>query len=214
MIKKESNTTIEKIISKELAKDKVFENPFNQFSLWFDEAKQFETFEPTAAVLSTIDKENHPSARTILLKDVNEKGFVFYTNYGSKKAKELTSNPNASLLFLWKELQRQVRIEGTTEKVSRKESEEYFHSRPRESQIGAWASAQSSVIPDRKSLDDKFEEYRKKFGEDEIPLPDFWGGYILVPNYFEFWQGRPNRLHDRICYKLENNNWKIFRLAP
>ena len=214
MIKKESNTTIEKIISKELAKDKVFENPFNQFSLWFDEAKQFETFEPTAAVLSTIDKENHPSARTILLKDVNEKGFVFYTNYGSKKAKELTSNPNASLLFLWKELQRQVRIEGTTEKVSRKESEEYFHSRPRESQIGAWASAQSSVIPDRKSLDDKFEEYRKKFGEDEIPLPDFWGGYILVSNYFEFWQGRPNRLHDRICYKLENNNWKIFRLAP
>ena len=214
MIKKESNTTIEKIISKELAKDKVFENPFNQFSLWFDEAKQFETFEPTAAVLSTIDKENHPSARTILLKDVNEKGFVFYTNYGSKKAKELTSNPNASLLFLWKELQRQVRIEGTTEKVSRKESEEYFHSRPRESQIGAWASAQSSVIPDRKSLDDKFEKYREKFGEDEIPLPDFWGGYILVSNYFEFWQGRPNRLHDRICYKLENNNWKIFRLAP
>jgi len=212
--KKESNTTIEKIISKELAKDKVFENPFNQFSLWFDEAKQFETFEPTAAVLSTIDKENHPSARTILLKDVNEKGFVFYTNYGSKKAKELTSNPNASLLFLWKELQRQVRMEGTTKKVSRKESEEYFHSRPRESQIGAWASAQSSVIPDRKSLDDKFEEYRKKLGEDEIPLPDFWGGYILVPNYFEFWQGRPNRLHDRICYKLENNNWKIFRLAP
>lgn len=214
MNKKESNTTIEKIISKELAKDKVFENPFNQFSLWFDEAKQFETFEPTAAVLSTIDKENHPSARTILLKDVNEKGFVFYTNYGSKKAKELTSNPNASLLFLWKELQRQVRIEGTTEKVSRKESEEYFHSRPRESQIGAWASAQSSVIPDRKSLDDKFEKYREKFGEDEIPLPDFWGGYILVSNYFEFWQGRPNRLHDRICYKLENNNWKIFRLAP
>jgi pyridoxamine 5'-phosphate oxidase len=214
MVNNKNSKFIEKFISKKLSEKILLPDPFRQFNLWFDEAKQFEAFEPTAAVLSTVGKENHPSSRTVLLKDVNKTGFVFYTNYESRKAKELTFNPNASLLFLWKELQRQVRIEGTAEKVSHEESEEYFHTRPRESQIGAWASDQSSIIPDRKSLDDKFEEYSRKFGEDEIPLPDFWGGYILIPNYFEFWQGRPNRLHDRICYKLENKMWKIFRLAP
>ena len=214
MINDKNKNIGEKIISKELSEDQLLSDPFMQFNIWFDEAKQFETFEPMAAILSTVGKENHPSSRTVLIKDVNETGFLFYTNYGSKKAKDLATNSNASLLFLWKELQRQVRIEGTTEKVGHEESEEYFHTRPRESQIGAWASAQSSVIPDRKSLDDRFEEYRKKFGENEIPLPDFWGGYVLIPNYFEFWQGRPNRLHDRICYEFGNKDWKIFRLAP
>jgi len=201
-------------IIKELSKDKVPKNPFDLFNVWYDEAKKSETAEPTAAVLATTDNKNHPTARTILLKGINGKGFVFYTNYKSKKAMDLFSNPDATLLFLWKELQRQIRIEGYTEKVSRKESEEYFHSRPRDSQIGAWASSQSSIIPDRKSLEDKFDEYKKKFSEDEIPLPDFWGGYVLIPDYFEFWQGRPSRLHDRICYKSENKKWNIFRLAP
>ncbi|MCG6958728.1 pyridoxamine 5'-phosphate oxidase [bacterium BMS3Abin03] len=199
---------------KELSEDDVLSNPFEQFNVWFDEANQTEIVEPTAAILSTVGENNHPSARTILLKEVNEKGFVFYTNYESKKAKDIASNPNISLLFLWKEQQRQVRIVGQSEKISREESEKYFRTRPRESQIGAWASHQSSVIPDRKSLDNKFEEYRKKFGDKEIPLPDFWGGYVIIPNYFEFWQGRPGRLHDRICYKFEDQEWRIFRLAP
>ena len=206
--------TEEKRIIKELSEDDVLSNPFEQFNVWFDEAKQSEIVEPTAAILSTVGEDNHPSARTILLKEVNEKGFVFYTNYESKKAKDIASNPNISLLFLWKEQQRQVRIVGQSEKISREESEKYFRTRPRESQIGAWASHQSSVIPDRKSLDNKFEEYRKKFGDKEIPLPDFWGGYVIIPNYFEFWQGRPGRLHDRICYKFEDQEWRIFRLAP
>ena len=206
--------TEERRIIKELSEDDVLSNPFEQFNVWFDEAKQSEIVEPTAAILSTVGEDNHPSARTILLKEVNEKGFVFYTNYESKKAKDIASNPNISLLFLWKEQQRQVRIVGQSEKISREESEKYFRTRPRESQIGAWASNQSSVIPDRKSLDNKFEEYRKKFGDKEIPLPDFWGGYVIIPNYFEFWQGRPGRLHDRICYKFEDQEWRIFRLAP
>lgn len=206
--------TEERRIIKELSEDDVLSNPFEQFNVWFDEAKQSEIVEPTAAILSTVGEDNHPSARTILLKEVNEKGFVFYTNYESKKAKDIASNPNISLLFLWKEQQRQVRIVGQSEKISREESEKYFRTRPRESQIGAWASHQSSVIPDRKSLDNKFEEYRKKFGDKEIPLPDFWGGYVIIPNYFEFWQGRPGRLHDRICYKFEDQEWRIFRLAP
>ena len=206
--------TEERRIIKELSEDDVLSNPFEQFNVWFDEANQTEIVEPTAAILSTVGENNHPSARTILLKEVNEKGFVFYTNYESKKAKDIASNPNISLLFLWKEQQRQVRIVGQSEKISREESEKYFRTRPRESQIGAWASHQSSVIPDRKSLDNKFEEYRKKFGDKEIPLPDFWGGYVIIPNYFEFWQGRPGRLHDRICYKFEDQEWRIFRLAP
>ena len=206
--------TEERRIIKELSEDDVLSNPFEQFNVWFDEANQTEIVEPTAAILSTVGEDNHPSARTILLKEVNEKGFVFYTNYESKKAKDIASNPNISLLFLWKEQQRQVRIVGQSVKISREESEKYFRTRPRESQIGAWASHQSSVIPDRKSLDNKFEEYRKKFGDKEIPLPDFWGGYVIIPNYFEFWQGRPGRLHDRICYKFEDQEWRIFRLAP
>ena len=214
MSKDQANEIRDNIINRELSEVNVPINPFDLFNTWFEEAKSSEVPEPTAAILATTEKENHPSVRTILLKGVSKKGFIFYTNYNSRKAKELDVNPNASLLFLWKELQRQIRIEGIVEKVSRVESEEYFHSRPRESQIGAWASNQSSVIPNRKSLDDKFEEYRKKFGEEEIPLPDFWGGYILVPNYFEFWQGRPGRLHDRVCYKSDKDKWNIFRLSP
>ena len=201
-------------IKTQLSEETVSKDPINQFKQWYAEAEKSEVLEPSASILSTADKNSFPSARTVLLKGVEERGFVFYTNYISKKAKDLSENPNASLLFLWKELERQVRIEGKVEKVSGQDSEKYFHSRPKESQISAWVSVQSSIIPDRKYLDDKFEEYNKKFGDGEIPLPDYWGGYILLPLYFEFWQGRENRLHDRICYKKENKGWKIFRLAP
>src|SRR3972149_7771881 len=194
-------------IKTQLSEETVSKDPINQFKQWYAEAEKSEVLEPSASILSTADKNSLPSARTVLLKGVEERGFVFYTNYISKKAKDLSENPNASLLFLWKELERQVRIEGKVEKVSGQDSEKYFHSRPKESQISAWVSVQSSIIPDRKYLDDKFEEYNKKFGGGEIPLPDYWGGYILLPLYFEFWQGRENRLHDRICYKKENKGW-------
>ena len=151
-------------IKTQLSEETVSKDPINQFKQWYAEAEKSEVLEPSASILSTADKNSFPSARTVLLKGVEERGFVFYTNYISKKAKDLSENPNASLLFLWKELERQVRIEGKVEKVSGQDSEKYFHSRPKESQISAWISAQSSIIPDRKFLDDKFEEYNKKFG--------------------------------------------------
>jgi pyridoxamine 5'-phosphate oxidase len=165
-------------------------------------------------MLSTADVNGNPSARIVLLKEIDDSGFVFYTNYGSRKGKDLKENPKAALTFFWDELLRQIRIEGRIEKISKETSKKYFSSRPRESQIGAWVSAQSSVIPNREILENKFDELEEKFGNEEIPLPDFWGGYRVIPNYFEFWQGRENRLHDRICYKKENDEWKIFRIAP
>ncbi|GBD86296.1 pyridoxine/pyridoxamine 5'-phosphate oxidase [bacterium BMS3Abin03] len=189
-------------------------DPFGQFDKWFDEVLKCEITYPNAMVLATTDNSLVPSVRTVLLKSIDEQGAVFFTNYESRKGKELNINPRASLLFFWKELERQVRIEGTIEKIGREKSEEYFHSRPRESQLSAWVSHQSEVIPGRKFLEEKFEQLKNKFGDDEIPLPDFWGGYRVVPDYFEFWQGRENRLHDRICYKKENAGWKIFRLSP
>jgi pyridoxamine 5'-phosphate oxidase len=164
--------------------------------------------------LATVDPEGMPSIRTILLKELDEHGFVFFTNYNSRKANDLLQNPKGSILFYWKELERQVRIEGVIEKISIEKSEEYFHTRPRDSQIAAWVSKQSEKIPDRDHLDKKFNEYTAKFGNREIPLPQFWGGYRLIPNYFEFWQGMENRLHDRICYRKKDKNWDIFRLAP
>jgi pyridoxamine 5'-phosphate oxidase len=165
-------------------------------------------------MLSTADVNGNPSARIVLLKEIDDSGFVFYTNYGSRKGKDLKENPKAALTFFWDELLRQIRIEGRIEKISKETSKKYFSSRPRESQIGAWVSAQSSVIPNREILENKFDELEEKFGNEEIPLPHFWGGYRVIPNYFEFWQGRENRLHDRICYKKENDEWKIFRIAP
>jgi pyridoxamine 5'-phosphate oxidase len=149
-----------------------------------------------------------------LLKEIDDRGFIFYTNYESRKGKDLKENPKAALNFFWDEPPRQIRIEGRIQKISREASKKYFSTRPRENQIGAWVSAQSSVIPNRKFLENKFDELEEKFSNEEIPLPDFWGGYRLIPNYFEFWQGRENRLHDRICYKNENDEWKIFRLSP
>ncbi|MCH7962669.1 MAG: pyridoxamine 5'-phosphate oxidase [Bacteroidetes bacterium] len=198
----------------ELNETSVNKNPFIQFIKWYESVLNSNLNEPTAMMLSTADVNGNPSARIVLLKEIDDSGFVFYTNYESRKGKDLKENPKAALTFFWDELRRQIRIEGRIEKISRETSKEYFSSRLSESQIGAWVSAQSTVIQNREFLENKFDELKEKFGNEEIPLPDFWGGYRLIPNYFEFWQGRENRLHDRICYKKENDEWKIFRLAP
>ncbi len=196
----------------ELLEDKIDKNPFRQFKIWFDDVLESHIYEPNAMILSTCS-ENKPSSRVVLLKGFNESGFKFFTNYNSRKGKELSSNPNAALLFYWMELERQVRIEGRIEKLSREESLEYFNSRPLESRYGALASNQSEIIPNREYLEKKFYELKEKFG-DNPPMPDNWGGFILKPEMFEFWQGRPGRLHDRIAYEKVNSNWKIYRLSP
>lgn len=197
-----------------LSEESVRNNPFEQFSIWMGEVLNFGLIEPNAMILSTASLDALPTSRTVLLKEFSENGFVFYTNYQSAKAKDLSENPYASLLFLWLPLQRQVRITGKVKKVSRAVSRKYFVSRPKDSQIGAWASHQSSVIPNRFYLDARFEFFNKKFKNRSVPLPPFWGGYRLIPNSFEFWQGRNSRLHDRIKYTLVKKKWKIERLSP
>ena len=194
----------------------VAENPFLQFEKWFQEAMNSDVLEPNAMTLATASTSGQPSARIVLLKAFDERGFVFYTNYHSTKAQEITENPQAALVFLWLELQRQVRIEGRIEKVSSEETLAYFQSRPRGSQIGAYASPQSQVIEDRTVLEENVSRLNKKYEDSEaLPLPDFWGGYRVIPTKIEFWQGRSSRLHDRIVYKVTaDNNWKIERLAP
>ena len=200
--------------SKKLDESNVSSNPFGQFSEWMREAIDAEILDPNAMTLATADKNGVPSARIVLLKSIDEKGLVFYTNYESKKGKELAENPKASVVFFWKELERQLRIVGAVERISKKESKEYFLTRPYESQIGALVSKQSSEIKNRKSLEEKFEEIKNKYPENKVPLPEFWGGFRIVPDRFEFWQGRPNRLHDRIAYLKEKGKWKIVRLSP
>lgn len=191
------------------------ENPIDQFGFWFDQALQSGLLEPNAMILSTADIKSNPSSRVVLLKGCNREGFTFYSNYGSRKSRDLEENPKASMVFFWAELERQIRIEGSVEKLSRQESEEYFHSRPFESQIGAWASHQSSVLKSRDELEKTHEIMASKFKGKTVPLPDFWGGYILRPHRLEFWQGRPNRLHDRLAYrKVETDKWIVERLAP
>lgn len=197
-----------------LDENKIKNNPLDQFTIWFDEAIDAEVTEPNAMILSTISKDGFPSSRTVLLKGLEENGFIFFTNYGSEKGKEITQNNKVSLLFLWLDLERQVRIGGKAIKLSTEGSEAYFKSRPRDSQIGAWASKQSEVVPNRQYLENKFETIRAKFKDQEIPLPHFWGGYKVIPSRIEFWQGRPNRLHDRILYSIDENEWKIERLSP
>lgn len=190
-------------------------NAMKQFNTWFEEARSGNEIEPNAMILSTITEEGYPTARTVLLKELEEDGFLFYTNYESDKAKEIEKNPNVSLLFLWKKLQRQVRISGVVNKISREKSKAYFQSRPKGSQIGAWVSPQSQVLANKDILTKRKDELKAKYHDVEyLPLPDFWGGYKLVPQQIEFWQGRPNRLHDRLRYKLEGSEWKIERLAP
>ena len=202
-----------KYFENELNKSNVHKDPFIQFSIWMDDVLKSGIIEPNAMILATSDENNFPSARVVLLKEVRNGEFVFYTNYESKKANDLSVNPNASLLFFWRELGRQIRISGTVSKTTEKESAKYFATRPYESQIGAWVSKQSSIIPNRRFLEEKFEEMKRKYKE-KAPLPPFWGGYKLIPFIFEFWQGRQNRLHDRIAYLKEDNNWKIVRLSP
>ncbi len=190
-------------------------NPIEQFDHWFDEALKSGIYEPNAMTLATASTDGKPAARIVLLKGFNQDGFVFYTNYLSRKGKELAKNPVVALVFFWPELERQVRIEGTIEKVSKETSEKYFQSRPKESQIGALASPQSQVIEDRSLLEKNWKELEKKYADQEIPKPSFWGGYLVKPQVIEFWQGRSSRLHDRIVYrKADKNNWKIVRLAP
>jgi pyridoxamine 5'-phosphate oxidase len=192
-------------------------NPITQFQKWFEQAKGALTekeLDVNAATLATADKSGKPSARIILLKGLDERGFIFFTNYDSRKGRELAKNPNASLVFYWQQLERQVCIAGLIEKISCEESEAYFKSRPRSSQLAAWASNQSDIVKDRAALEIKWCEMEKKF-QGEIPLPPNWGGYVLKPERIEFWQGRPGRLHDRFCYmRQKNNSWKLERLAP
>lgn len=198
----------------ELNESTIAENPIRQFATWFEQALSVDLLDPNAMTLSTVNKEGVPSSRIVLLKGVDEHGFRFYTNYKSRKGTELAENPNAALCFYWAALERQVRIEGKVQKLSRDQSEIYFHKRPRLSQLGAWASQQSSKVASRQELESQFEEVKERFEGDEVPLPDFWGGYRLIPDRIEFWQGRRGRLHDRICYKRKNDDWEVFRLSP
>ncbi len=199
--------------SKGLDESDVNASPFAQFARWMNDALLSDVIDANAMTLSTIGEDGRPSARVVLLKYYGEEGFAFFTNYESKKGRDLETNPSAVLHFFWPQLDRQVAIYGKVEKTSRDESEKYFNSRPVDSRIGAWASNQSRVIESREILEQRFREFREKFG-DEVPLPDFWGGFCLTPDGFEFWQGRQNRLHDRIRYSLENHGWKISRLSP
>lgn len=200
---------------KSLSEDSVEEHPLDQFRNWLNEAITAEAIEPTALVLSTANAAGRPSARVVLLKEVAENGFVFFTNYKSRKGKDLEANPFASLTFFWPALERQVRIEGRVVKADPTISDEYFHSRPVGSQIGAWASPQSQQIESREVLEEANKKYTDQFKDaSDIPRPEHWGGYLLTPDLIEFWQGRPNRLHDRIAYELQQNNWLKKRLAP
>jgi pyridoxamine 5'-phosphate oxidase len=199
----------------QLLETDVATDPFAQFERWWHDALKGEIDEVNAMTLATASREGIPSARIVLLKSVSEEGFVFFTNYDSRKGKELAENPKACLVFFWKELERQVRIHGSIEKVSAAESDAYFQSRPFGSRIGAWASPQSSVIGSREAIEANIEKYQQQFTEDNIQRPPHWGGYLVIPTEIEFWQGRPNRLHDRIRYvRAEAGGWTIERLAP
>jgi len=191
----------------------VAQDPLEQFTRWMQQAIDAQIPEPNAMTLATVSAENRPSTRPVLIKGCDERGIVWYTNYESQKARQISMNPWASLQFHWVELERVVRIEGKVEKVSAEESEAYYRSRPLDSRIAAWASPQSEVIPGRKALEERVEEFNRKFGENP-PLPPNWGGLRLVPERWEFWQGRKNRLHDRIVYRREKGNWLRERLAP
>jgi len=197
-----------------LSESDVKQDPIGQFGKWWDEAIASSIDEVNAMTLSTVTAEGKPSARIVLLKGFDERGFVFFTNYESNKGAQLTANPFASLVFFWKELERQVRIEGICEKVSEQESDDYFHSRPIGSQLGACASPQSRVIESRRVIENNLEKLQDQYRDTEIPRPAHWGGYRVVPQAIEFWQGRSSRLHDRIKYTKENQSWKIVRLAP
>ena len=191
-------------------------DPILQFTEWFDQARKTEIADPTAMSLATVGSGGQPSQRTVLLKYYDEKGFVFFTNFESRKARELKDNPQVSLLFAWLDLERQVKINGIASRISVAESAKYFMTRPKESQMAAWVSSQSQILSSRQVLSQKFQEMKRKIGEGKIPLPSFWGGFRVEPVEIEFWQGRKNRLHDRFLYsrKSDSNDWTIERLAP
>ncbi len=190
-------------------------NPFKQFQVWFDQALAAQLPEPNAMTVATVTKSGKPRARVVLLKNFDERGFVFYTNYHSHKGQELADNPQAGIAFWWAELERQVRIEGRVLKVSDRESDEYFHSRPFNSRLGAWASEQSQVIESREVLEQRLQDLKTKYENQDIPRPPHWGGFRVIPTAIEFWQGRPSRLHDRLLYSLlDDGSWQIERLSP
>jgi pyridoxamine 5'-phosphate oxidase len=197
-----------------LLEDDMDKDPIRQFERWFQQALDGGIEEPNAMSLATVSPEGQPYQRTVLLKFFDTDGFVFYTNYGSRKSRQIEANAQVSLLFFWKELHRQVHITGQDEKVSRVESLRYFASRPRGSQLGAWVSAQSQIIQSRSLLMAQFEKIKERFAHGEVPLPDFWGGYRIVPTSLEFWQGRANRLHDRLIYESHENSWQLKRMSP
>jgi len=197
-----------------LSRDDLDDDPIQQFEQWFREAHDNGLDNANALSLATVGADGMPSLRTVLLKAFDQKGFVFYTNYGSRKAREIDANPKAAMLFHWLEFDRQVKLQGPVSKVSTAESLKYFASRPRGSQIGAWCSEQSSPIGSRTLLAQAYESMKEKFAHGEVPLPDFWGGYRVEPLRIEFWQGRENRLHDRFEYVREGEGWRIQRLAP
>jgi pyridoxamine 5'-phosphate oxidase len=190
-------------------------NPFKQFQIWFDQALAAQLPEPNAMTLATATPDGKPSARMVLLKNFDQRSFVFYTNYKSHKGQELADNPQAALVFWWAELERQVRIEGRVEKVSDHESDEYFHSRPLNSRLGAWVSEQSQVIKSREVLELRLQELKTEYENQDVPRPPHWGGFRVIPTIIEFWQGRPSRLHDRLNYcRLDDGSWYIERLSP
>ncbi len=189
-------------------------DPIVQFGRWFKEAEAAELIEPSAMTLATAAADGRPSARMVLLKGFDQRGFVFYTNYGSRKAGELGADAAAALVFWWPPLERQVRVEGRVERVSREESEAYFRTRPLGSRLGAWASAQSEVIPGRAVLEERLERLSARYADGDVPLPPFWGGYRVRPDTIEFWQHQPNRLHDRLRYRRDGGAWVIERLSP
>lgn len=199
---------------KTLDESEIVTNPIEMFKKWFNEAIEADVLEPTAMNLATVSAKGQPSSRVVLLKQIKPDGFVFFTNYDSKKAQQITDNKHCALNFMWHELERQVRIEGVIEKISAKESDSYFEMRPQKSKLGAWASPQSHVIPNRAYLEQLIADFDAKFGESSINRPENWGGYIVKPHLVEFWQGRESRLHDRIQYTYVSDSWKIERLAP
>jgi pyridoxamine 5'-phosphate oxidase len=198
-----------------LLEHEVNPNPILQFQAWLQDAVAAQILEPNAMTLATVTAEGKPSARIVLLKDFDERGFVFYTNFQSRKGQELNQTPTAALVFWWDKLERQIRIEGSITKVSEAEADEYFQSRPKGSRLGAWVSHQSQIIEGREGLEHRLSVLEQEYDDRPIPRPANWGGYRLAPNTFEFWQGRPNRLHDRLCYRQKNSTgWTIERLSP
>jgi len=198
-----------------LSKEDLQDDPIVLFEHWMNHAISKEVLEPNAMVLSTANKAGEISSRVVLIKEISEAGFIFYTNYNSRKGAQIEENSNGAMVFFWKEVERQVRIEGKIEKVSQEKSEQYFQSRPKGSQIGAWCSPQSEYIDSRDILEKRKAELEEQYkDQDVLPCPPHWGGYLVRPNRIEFWQGRPSRLHDRFCYEWINDQWKINRLAP